>query len=450
MKRVLSLLLMLILSISLIAGCSQSIEEEESPKEEITNNDVEKSEIEIMELDTEALKGILNDEMTVIVDTRSTYAYNGWKMESEERGGHIEGAKSFEASWLEKFENDEAVQAELNRFEISKDKNIVTYGYGQESAKQVAEKLLSLGYENVWIYTDGFENWAKESEYKLASMPNYENLVHPQWLKDNYDKVKLFEVSWGPDGVEEYIPGAAHINTDDFEVGPLWNRKSDEEIEASLLSNGVTSDMTVVLYGADSTASARIALIMKYAGVEDVRLLDGGTESWLDSGFEMSTESADKVAVESFGVVIPQHPEYIDDMPEAKALLEDEKGRLVSIRSWTEYIGETSGYDYIEEAGRIPGAVYGFAGSDPWHMEDYRNVDNTMVSYEYIGERWADKDILSETDNGFYCGTGWRASEAWFYALSMGFENVSVYDGGWKEWSETEGNEIATGEPALN
>jgi len=450
MKRVLSLLLMLILSISLFAGCSQPIETEEATTGEVAKENVEKSDIEINELDTEALKNLLNDDMTVIVDTRSTYAFNGWKMDIEERGGHIEGAKSFEASWLDNFENDEAVQAELDRFEISKDKNIVTYGYGQESAKLVAAKLVDLGYENVSIYGDGFETWANKSDYPLAAMADYENLVHPQWIKDNSEKIKLFEVSWGPDGVNEYLPGATHINTDDFEVGPLWNRKSDTEIELSLLSNGVTSDMTVVLYGADITAAARIALIMKYAGVEDVRILDGGTQAWLDLGFEMSSESADKVAVEAFGVKVPQHPEYIDDMPEAKAILEDDMGRLVSIRSWVEYTGETSGYDYIEAAGRITGAVYGYAGSDPWHMEDYRNVDNTMVSYEFIADRWEEQDVLPETDNAFYCGTGWRAAETWFYALSMDWENVSVYDGGWKEWSETEGNPTATGEPASN
>ncbi|GKT37068.1 Sulfurtransferase TST/MPST-like protein, partial [Aduncisulcus paluster] len=87
---------------------------------------------------------------------------------------------------------------------------------------------------------------------------------------------------------------APHINTDDFEEGPLWNRKSDAEIEKSLLSNGITSDMTVVLYGDDITASARIALILKYAGVEDVRLLDGGFTAWKDAGFEIATGGVDK------------------------------------------------------------------------------------------------------------------------------------------------------------
>jgi len=440
-KKLFVLLLIIAVTLGSLSGCSNQSVEEPSNEESIITENVYDA------LNTDQLKDLLSESGTILIDTRSTYAFNGWKMDIEERGGHIEGAVSFEASWLDVLESDEAVQAELDRFGITKDKHVATYGYGQESAKKVADKLITLGYENVYFYEDGFETWANKSDYPLVSMAHYENLVHPEWVKENAEGIKLFEVSWGPDGVEAYIPNAVHINTDDFEVGPLWNRRSDEEIEASILSYGVASDSRVVLYGADITAAARIALIMKYAGVEDVRLLDGGTQSWTDAGFEMTNEGAAKVAIDTFGVDVPQHPEYIDDMPQAKEVLSNDAGRLVSIRSWVEYIGETSGYDYIEAAGRIPGAVYGYAGSDPWHMEDYRNVDNTMVNYEYMANRWADQDILPEHDNAFYCGTGWRAAETWFYAYSMDWDNVSVYDGGWKEWSETEGNPIEKGEP---
>ncbi|WP_249925738.1 rhodanese-like domain-containing protein, partial [Escherichia coli] len=46
----------------------------------------------------------------------------------------------------------------------------------------------------------------------------------------------------------------------------------------------------------------------------------------------------------------------------------------------------------------------------------------------------------------FYCGTGWRASETFMYARAMGWKNVSVYDGGWYEWSGNPQNPVATGE----
>ena len=46
----------------------------------------------------------------------------------------------------------------------------------------------------------------------------------------------------------------------------------------------------------------------------------------------------------------------------------------------------------------------------------------------------------------FYCGTGWRASETWFYAYLMGWQQAAVYDGGWFEWSQDPANNpIETG-----
>jgi len=49
----------------------------------------------------------------------------------------------------------------------------------------------------------------------------------------------------------------------------------------------------------------------------------------------------------------------------------------------------------------------------------------------------------------FYCGTGWRASLAFWYALELGFGDcASVYDGGWWEWSADPGNPIVVRKPA--
>ncbi len=44
-----------------------------------------------------------------------------------------------------------------------------------------------------------------------------------------------------------------------------------------------------------------------------------------------------------------------------------------------------------------------------------------------------------------YCGTGWRCSESWFIAWLMGWLLVSVYDGGWFEWSNDSQNPYETG-----
>ena len=48
----------------------------------------------------------------------------------------------------------------------------------------------------------------------------------------------------------------------------------------------------------------------------------------------------------------------------AKALLKQPDGALVSVRTWDEFVGNTSGYSYIKPKGDIPGARWGHGGVD--------------------------------------------------------------------------------------
>jgi thiosulfate/3-mercaptopyruvate sulfurtransferase len=81
-------------------------------------------------------------------------------------------------------------------------------------------------------------------------------------------------------------------------------------------------------------------------------------------------------------------------------------------------------------------------------MQHYRNVDNTMRAYPEIASNWQEAGITADKRVAFYCGTGWRASETWFYAYLMGWQQPAVYDGGWFEWSQDPvNNPIERGEP---
>ena len=55
-------------------------------------------------------------------------------------------------------------------------------------------------------------------------------------------------------------------------------------------------------------------------------------------------------------------------------------------------------------------------------MQHYRTVDNTMRPYPEIAANWAEAGITADKWVAFYCGTGWRASETWFYAYLMGWQ----------------------------
>ena len=82
-------------------------------------------------------------------------------------------------------------------------------------------------------------------------------------------------------------------------------------------------------------------------------------------------------------------------------------------------------------------------------MENYRNLDHTTREYHEIEANWREAGITPDKHLAFYCGTGWRGSEAFYNAWLMAWPKVSVFDGGWFEWSNDPGNPFETGEPKI-
>ncbi len=326
--------------------------------------------------------------------------------------------------------------------------------------------------DDVAVYGDFLGEWCADGR-PLAALPRWRHLVPASWLRE----------ALGPGGVPEgggrvvacqthyrrtddyelgHIPGALDLDTNMLESPETWNRRPPAEIRAVLQRLGITRASTVVLYGRDSSASAddpfpgssagqiaafRCAWILLWAGVRDVRVLNGGLQAWLDAGFQLSTQATSPTPVADFGGEIPGVPGLAVDLPEARAILAAPDANLVCVRSWREYIGEVSGYHYIERKGRIPGAVFADCGTDAYHMENYRNLDHTCREHGEIEAAWRTAGITPEKRNAFYCGTGWRGSEAFFNAWLLGWPRVSVYDGGWYEWSRDPANPIETGIP---
>jgi len=415
----------------------------------------------------------LDDPGLTIVDVRPLPAYNGWRTNGEARGGHIPGAVAFPSAWLSSVDAVE-VERLLHSKDIVPSREVVLYGDVAEDVLAVRTRLTDLGHAGVQIYEGGWPEWSADDTLPVERLPNYDKLVHTEWLRQVLEGGRpeaapagpflLFHVNFGvPEEYEEgHIPGALYLDTNRLESRDDWNRRSPEELEQALCSLGITSDTTIVLYGRDTEgeanekwpgrragqiAASRAAMILRYSGVDDVRLLDGGYDRWVQAGYPLETVVREPTPVSSFGVQIPLRPEVIVDIDEAKQILADrEHAALVSVRTWNEHIGKVSGYNYIEPAGRIAGDIWGNCGSDAYHMQHYRNVDNTMRAYPEIASIWEEVGITADKRVAFYCGTGWRASEAWFYAYLMGWDQAAVYDGGWFEWSKDPvNNPIETG-----
>jgi len=389
-----------------------------------------------------------------VVDVRDSNAFNGWILGDELRGGHIRGATNLSLAWMQTHLPAALRAVELKRLKKNK---VILYGNAAGEAHQMAGLLREqahLSPKQIFIYTEGIEAWSRDSQLPMDKLPRYEKLVSPRWVHRLIEAgplqdYRIVEVNWQDPQqfMAGHLPGAVYLDTNEIESEPTWNVVSADQLEATLLSLGITKNTRVILYGRDTTAAARAAVVMMYAGVSDVRLLNGGYQAWLDAGFPVEGGDVPRRPAIDFGGKIPLHPEWIVGAGRATEVLAAQDGRLVSIRSWPEYIGQTSGYSYIKRKGRIRGAVWGHAGTDSSHMQDYRNPDNSLRDYHEITANWRASDIARHNEISFYCGTGWRASEALFAAYLMGYEKISVYDGGWHEWSANPTNPIATGAP---
>ena len=189
----------------------------------------------------------------------------------------------------------------------------------------------------------------------------------------------MFEAAWGAPKLYllSHIPGAGYIDTNEVESEPLWNKVSDAQLKAMLAKHGIRHDTTVILYGRDVYAAARVAQIMLYAGVKDVRLLDGGWQTWSDAGLpvERGMPPAQQPAPD-FGAPIPGQPQLMLDTEQARGLLHRQDASLVSVRSWPEFIGTTSGYSYIKPKGDIAGARWATPGATPrtWRISITRTA----------------------------------------------------------------------------
>ena len=373
----------------------------------------------------------------------------------------------------------EAGKATMTEATKDLDKNIILVCYsGKRYAQAATNALSAIGYDMSKVFTleGGFTAWSEtypelvetvgapaETEAPAAQVEMLETTkvyASAEWVKSVIDGQQpesadyvILECAWGelefdPAYTEAHVPGAVHMNTDYIEEEVYWNIRTGEEIEAVCAQYGITKDTCVIVYGNNGVNSAddRVAFAMLWAGVENVKVLDGGMEAWTAAGYETeSGENAPVATEEPFGCEVPAHPEYILTPEEVQdKIANDENFRLVSIRSWAEFTGETSGYSYIPKAGEPKGAIWGHDTDDG----SYNKEDGTVVDVDVLAGYLAESGASMDNELAFYCGTGWRATMPFLLAYEEGYTNIHLYDGGWYVWIMDDTREVQVGDPA--
>lgn len=409
------------------------------------------------------IKEALANENTIVVDARNDEEYNGWIIDKKIPQGHIKNAISFQPHLLDNLDEDKQNEL-LKESYIHKDKQILIYSNYGEKSKELIAKLNELGYNDTLNFAllDLEKDKDLKEQLEFTYMKNYHLYLYPKWIKelldnknpDTYNSKDYVIIDTNYEKFEDYkkghIPTALYMDTCKIECPPLWNLVSPLEFEKLFEEIGITKDTLVILTSDEPMASGRVAAAFMYAGVLDVRILNGGNQAWKSSNYKLEQGENKWTSKGKFLATIPTHPEYNININQAKQLLTNPNGRLTAVVSWNEYIGKNNGgYSYFDEKGRIPSSVFGYGGSDAYHSQDFLDSDWTMRSYEEIKNIWADWDINPQNEISFFCSTGWRGGLAFFQAYAMGFENISVFDGGFYEWSRDPKNPINIGDPRI-
>src|SRR5438093_2284975 len=121
-------------------------------------------------------------------------------------------------------------------------------------------------------------------------------LVTSDWVAEHGAdaNVVVAEVDEDPDLYDAaHIPGAVKLHWRDDLQDPVERDVVDKAtFEALLGSRGIGNDTTVVLYGDKNNWFAAYAYwYLKVYGHEDVRILDGGRQKWIDEGRALATDT---------------------------------------------------------------------------------------------------------------------------------------------------------------
>ena len=242
----------------------------------------------------------------------------------------------------------------------------------------------------------------------------------------------VLDVRWklgGPPGHEEYlrghVPGAVYVDLEtELSADPQPSDGRHPLPTADALREcarrwGIDDGDGVVVYdGEGNLSSARAWWLLRWAGLADVRILDGALPAWTGAGLPLAT---DDVTPEPGTVTLTTGALPTITAEEAGAF----DGVLLDARAAERFRGETEPVD--PKAGHIPGAV-----SAP--TTGNLAADGRFLAPAELRERFLVAGADGERPVAAYCGSGVTAAHE-VAALAIAGIDAALYPGSWSQWS---------------
>lgn len=390
----------------------------------------------------------------VLVDVRSSAEFEAF---------HIRGAVNIQMALLA-----ETLQPNRNKGLI------VLYSNGMTHPAQARDALQRLGFDNVYILTDGLQGFRdrclKPVSLRSEPVPTKEamrinawrtfftgqpqqsvsagadvnvhvlqkdampGLVDGEWLVSRLGakNVKIIDLRPQPEYNTAHIPGSLSLNVESLR-GNIRGVPS-MLLPSSMLAEhfsmlGIQQSDVVILVSGEKFHDATLAgMALERVGHLQYVVLSGGYAKWLREGRPVDAVlpmvKASKYQAGS------ETDSFTIDYQAMAAMVNKPGTVIIDVRPAEFYTGSKSDE---ARAGHIPGAI-----NRPY-TEDILASTNKVVSLkplEALASVYAQIIPSKNMRVVVHCRTGHQASQTYFVLKRLlGYPDVTWYDGGWTEWA---------------
>ncbi|MFQ3229688.1 sulfurtransferase [Reinekea sp.] len=229
-----------------------------------------------------------------------------------------------------------------------------------------------------------------------------------------------------------HIPGAIHAHLEDDLSGPIIEGKtsrhplpSRDAWQATLRRWGIQKDSTIVVYDQqNSMFAARAWWMLLWAGINNVKVLDGGLDAWLKAEQPLEETTPTRT------------PSNIDIKLKDWVITADQllnlPVQILDARALPRYAGEVEPLD--TKAGHIPGALNADFSKNLQSNGHFQTSDALAQRFEQC-----DDQVVC------YCGSGVSACHNILAFAIARRELPKLYAGSWSEWITVNSRPIASG-----
>lgn len=282
----------------------------------------------------------------------------------------------------------------------------------------------------------------------MKGVISLKNIVDVKWLDEHINddnlviidcRFSLQDPTYGEKAFKEaHIPKAISVNLDKDLAGksgehggrhPLPNMKEFIKFIESL---GISNNTMILIYDdGDLAAPSRLWWMLKYIGLDNVYLLEGGIKSWIDYGGVITSQERKE---NGKGKIEANLREYMQcSIDHVKQALGNKDVVIIDSRARDRYLGVVEPMD--KKAGHIPGAKnYDWTGNFK---------EGKVLSIGELEKRF--EEIKNYDEVIVHCGSGVTGCANVLILEEIGIPS-KLYVGSWSDWCSYEENPVVTEE----